>query len=834
MTLIVPRRRIRTLRRAVGGAAPPPPPPATWATRTDVPAEINPDGTLWLVEREFTFEGAAGSPPPAPWHGGPEWAGAHPVLGGHAWRNQVNLERLAYLDGAGNLVIELNWDPVQQTAIGGYVLTDQDWVIVRPDDYRVDPVPDDGVYIEYDISLPVDQPSASWAAAWTYATVDATPLEFGPEFDYLREEVDLLEKIGNTPAYYAQRFHTNFHGRTAGLREDGALAAGHPVGEGFLPSSWWGGLAPNSGAFHKWAMMWNPGSPGSQEMFYNGYRYLVRPASGKTVHKLPHGLRLSWETEFWVDAGSPTGYGNSFGAGVRPSAQETALFPRYMRVRNVRVLRRRLPPPPGAVLWSIAALNADRSEGNSGTTAFTFTVSRTNGASAPWATVNYAVTGTGSNPATASDFSGGVMPSGVISLTAGQANNTLTVNVAGDSTVEPDENFTVTLSNPSHGSLSTISAPAVIRNDDAYVPPDGTKPTTAPVLQANGMSLIWQDRLHLPNGPVTDEDFFQETTGARTGNSDHNITLDRMSLQTFDNKRCLRVSYIKDNPIILNYRSQFFNTHYSRMGVCCDVYYPSDFSLRADNPNGQSSLYGKAAFGLLCGHVDFFQPNNNIGTLPVQYRQKGSICWPEDMAGSEIGVNFRYDRASNLMQYSFYAHVVGVYNNGQHVLRTKYLPNPPGGHDYEWAYSHPPLWGETTIGGNGTMVKGQWNRFEFWARMDTDRTNGVVEMYINGVRTLYWRNLDLGGWVGNRGLYKGRSQTAAPAGQAENWQTQPYYSFGTGPLSNDCPSGYRTLGGFRFVGTFMRHMGGGWSLAPEFIPNATHHEYLYNYRTYAA
>lgn len=112
---------------------------------------------------------------------------------------------------------------------------------------------------------------------------------------------------------------------------------------------------------------------------------------------------------------------------------------------------------------SIAAESADKAEGRSGTTAFTFTVTRTGDTSvahsAAWSVSGAAVT--------AADFAGDVLPSGVVEFAAGETSKTITVDVAGDRTVEPDEDFTVTLSSPSAGaSLGTASAIGTIRNDD--------------------------------------------------------------------------------------------------------------------------------------------------------------------------------------------------------------------------------------------------------------------------------------------------------------------------------------------------------------------------------
>src|SRR5690606_36918286 len=89
----------------------------------------------------------------------------------------------------------------------------------------------------------------------------------------------------------------------------------------------------------------------------------------------------------------------------------------------------------------------NRSEGDAGTTAFTFTVTRF-GSTVGAASADWAVTGFGGSPADAGDFVGGVLPSGTVNFANGQATATITVNVAGDAAIEPTEGFRVTLSNP--------------------------------------------------------------------------------------------------------------------------------------------------------------------------------------------------------------------------------------------------------------------------------------------------------------------------------------------------------------------------------------------------
>ncbi len=120
-------------------------------------------------------------------------------------------------------------------------------------------------------------------------------------------------------------------------------------------------------------------------------------------------------------------------------------------------------PVPNVAISGSPALN----EGNSGPKPFTFTVTRTGYLNNP-SSVSWAVTGSGANPANAADFSGGAFPSGTVNFPAGSsASQTITVNVNGDTDFEPDEGFTVTLSNPVNANITTATASGTILNDDA-------------------------------------------------------------------------------------------------------------------------------------------------------------------------------------------------------------------------------------------------------------------------------------------------------------------------------------------------------------------------------
>jgi hypothetical protein len=120
------------------------------------------------------------------------------------------------------------------------------------------------------------------------------------------------------------------------------------------------------------------------------------------------------------------------------------------------------------------------SEGNSGVTVVNFTVTRSGDPSGA-ASASWTVAGSGASPASAGDFAGGAFPSGTVSFASGETSRTIAVQVAGDTAIEPDETFALTLGNPSGAILSGASATATIRNDDSD--------TRAPQLQTGGIQF---------------------------------------------------------------------------------------------------------------------------------------------------------------------------------------------------------------------------------------------------------------------------------------------------------------------------------------------------------
>ncbi|WP_413430103.1 Calx-beta domain-containing protein [Synechococcus sp. Cu2B8-bc1011] len=128
------------------------------------------------------------------------------------------------------------------------------------------------------------------------------------------------------------------------------------------------------------------------------------------------------------------------------------------------------PPPPTLSISADASAQPEGAPGD--TTTFLFTVTRT-GDTSRSSSAEYTVTGSGSNPTDLQDFIGNSFPSGVVNFAAGEDTQIISIEVAGDSILEQDETFSVSLTSPTNASISPSNASAIatISNDDSPPPP---------------------------------------------------------------------------------------------------------------------------------------------------------------------------------------------------------------------------------------------------------------------------------------------------------------------------------------------------------------------------
>ena len=203
---------------------------------------------------------------------------------------------------------------------------------------------------------------------------------------------------------------------------------------------------------------------------------------------------------------------------------------------------------------SIAATEATRNEGNSGTTPFTFTVTRSSGtgaSSASWA-VQHGTT-------SADDFSGAT--SGIVSFATGETSKVITVNVVGDLAVEQDEAFSVLLSSPSGATLGTASASGSILTDDLPVAnisatsadkaegSSGTTPFTFTITRSSGFGASWVNWA-VTHGTTSAADFSGPTSGTVTfaaGETSKTVTLDVVGDAVTETDEAFRVDLIDSN-----------------------------------------------------------------------------------------------------------------------------------------------------------------------------------------------------------------------------------------------------------------------------------------------
>ncbi|HEX2914300.1 MAG TPA: Calx-beta domain-containing protein [Chloroflexia bacterium] len=130
---------------------------------------------------------------------------------------------------------------------------------------------------------------------------------------------------------------------------------------------------------------------------------------------------------------------------------------------------------------TLAINDVSQAEGNSGTTAFNFTVTLSNPSAQP-VTVDYA-TADGTATTADSDYAAA---SATLTIPAGQTIATITINVNGDTKFEPDETFTLTLSKPTGAALAKATGTGTIVNDDSVPPP----PPVTPVLSVSDVRQL--------------------------------------------------------------------------------------------------------------------------------------------------------------------------------------------------------------------------------------------------------------------------------------------------------------------------------------------------------
>ncbi len=145
------------------------------------------------------------------------------------------------------------------------------------------------------------------------------------------------------------------------------------------------------------------------------------------------------------------------------------------------------PPPPSSSVFNIS--DARATEGNAGASPpLTFTITRSSGVGT--ASVSYGFSDGPAPTANTSDFQPNSVFFGTVNFAEGQTSIPISFFVQGDNVAEPDENVTVTLSNPVNGTIADGVGIGTIVNDDGGASPGGGTPGNDVLVGTEGPDTI--------------------------------------------------------------------------------------------------------------------------------------------------------------------------------------------------------------------------------------------------------------------------------------------------------------------------------------------------------
>ncbi|MEH2220223.1 MAG: Calx-beta domain-containing protein [Nostoc sp.] len=213
-----------------------------------------------------------------------------------------------------------------------------------------------------------------------------------------------------------------------------------------------------------------------------------------------------------------------------------------------------------SIQYAISSATSNLTEGNSGTQAVTFTVTRSGGIGVA-STVDYAFIGTatfGSDYNNIQVTGGGTAASGTLSFAVGEKTKTITADVLGDNIFELNEDMTVNLSNPN---LTAAPANSTITNSSATVNiiNDDSQPTISisdvSVTEGNtGTTTNANFTISLSNPSYQQITVNYNTSDgtAEATDSDYNSALGTITFAPGETSKTLSIGVIGDNKFETN------------------------------------------------------------------------------------------------------------------------------------------------------------------------------------------------------------------------------------------------------------------------------------------
>ncbi len=281
------------------------------------------------------------------------------------------------------------------------------------------------------------------------------------------------------------------------------------------------------------------------------------------------------------------------------------------------------PDPPTMSISSLALF-----EGDVGTSNFSFKVNLSR-ATDQTVTVDFATL-----DGTAGAGTDYIAKSGTLTFKPNVTEGVIDISVMTDTLKEPDETFSVVLSNPKNATITTGTGVATIRNDDTYlfIPSDGYEtPTTY-----TGYEKVWQDEFNGTSLDLTSWGF--DVGGSGWGNNE---------LQYYTNNRPENIFLSSGKLIIEAKKESYQGREYTSSRILTKGKKEFTFGridIRAKLPVGKGIwpalwMLGKKIDQTswpACGEIDIMEL---VGTNPNKVH--GTMHWGANTAGHQsYGTNY--------------------------------------------------------------------------------------------------------------------------------------------------------------------------------------------------